>query len=128
MKTLGEFYREDILPHKPLIKKELPTSRYGSDATIKIERHLFGWKLYCGKNFIECRSEEEARYCKVFLEAGEREIKVPKSQERLKAILPELERLKTRIGEIIEENVDCIFPLSKREQIRHRLWSAVMTK
>lgn len=125
MKTLGEFYREDILAHKPLITKRLPDN-YGEE--IKIEKDLFGWKLYSGKKFIECRSEEEARYCKVFLEAGEREIKVPKSQERLKAILPELERLKTRIGEIIEENVDCIFPLSKREQIRHRLWSAVMTK
>ena len=65
MKTLGEFYKEKVLSHKNLINRKLPEN---SD-TIKIERDLFGWKLYSGKNFIECRSEDEGRFLKVFLEA-----------------------------------------------------------
>lgn len=60
MKLIGEFYREKILslPKRKLSKKELSDN----SGEIKVERDLFGWKLYSGKNFIECRSEEEARF------------------------------------------------------------------
>ena len=83
MKTLGEFYKEKVLCHKNLITRKLPEN---SDL-IKIERDLFGWKLYSGKNFIECRSEDEARYLKVFLEAGLTKVRVPKDDEYLKTAI-----------------------------------------
>jgi len=120
MKGLGEFYREKVLtlPNKSLIKRVLPDN---SD-DIKIERDLFGWKLYSGKDFIECRSEEEARYLKVFLDAGLREIRVPKDDEYLQNILPELERLKTRIDEIINSYLESILDCRIREKLRHEVY------
>ena len=120
MKRLGEFYREKVLTltNKSLIKRMLPNN----SGEIKIERDLFGWKLYSGGDFVECRSEEEARYLKVFLDAGLREICVPKDDEYLQNILPELERLKTRIDEIINSYLESILDRRIREKVRHEVY------
>jgi len=120
MKTLGEFYRESILtlPKSSLIKRELPTA----SEEIKIERDLFGWKIYSGKDFVECHSEEEARYLKVFLDAGLRKVYVPKDKEYLKNILPELERLKMRIDEIINSYLETILDPKVRKKIRYEVY------
>jgi hypothetical protein len=122
MKTLGEFYREKILslPESSLVKRELPDS----SGEIRIERDLFGWKLYSGKNFIECRSEEEARYLKIFLDAGLKEVYVP-DDEHLKDILPELEALKARIDEIINSYLDGILNPRIRERIRSEVYNEI---
>lgn len=123
MKRLGEFYREKVLslPKQSLIKKELPNN----SGEIKIEKDLFGWKLYSGKNFIECHSKEEARYLKVLLDAGLREIRVPKDDEYLKIILPELERLKTRIDEIVNSYLESILDRKIREKVRHEVYMEI---
>lgn len=120
MKRLGEFYREKVLtlPNKSLIKRVLPNN----SGEIKIERDLFGWKLYSGEDFVECHSEEETRYLKVFLDAGLREINVPKDDEYLQNILPELERLKTRIDEIINSYLESILDRKIREKLRHEVY------
>jgi hypothetical protein len=120
MKTLGEFYREKILSlgKRALIKRELPN--YSGDG--KIERDLFGWRLYSGKNFIYCRSEEEARYLKVFLDARMKEIYVPQDEEYLKSILPELEKLKKKIDEIIDFYTDGIINTQIRERVKYEVY------
>jgi len=122
MKTLGEFYREKILslPESSLVKRELPDS----SGEIRIERDLFGWKVYSGKNFIECRSEEEARYLKIFLDAGLKDVYVP-DDEHLKDILPELEALKARIDEIINSYLDGILNPRIRERIRSEVYNEI---
>ena len=122
MKTLGEFYREKILtlPESSLVKRELPDS----SGEIRIERDLFGWKLFSGKNFIECRSEEEARYLKIFLDAGLKEVYVP-DDEHIKDILPELEALKARIDEIINSYLDGILNPRIRERIRSEVYNEI---
>ena len=121
MKTLGEFYREKILSHKNLIPKKLPEN---SDL-IKIEKDLFGWKLYSGKNFIECRSEDEARYLKIFLEAGLTKVRVPKDDEYLKTILTELETLKLKIDRIINSYLESILDIKIRKRLREEVWSEI---
>jgi len=121
MKTLGEFYREKILSHKNLITRKLPEN---SD-TIKIERDLFGWKLYSGKNFIECRSEDEARYLKVFLEAGLEKIRVPKDDKYLRIILPELETLKSKIDKIINSYAESILDAKIRKRLKQEVWAEI---
>jgi len=121
MKTLGEFYREKILTHKPLITKKLPQN---SD-TVRIERDLFGWKLFSGRDFIECRSEDEARYLKVFLEAGLEKVRVPKNDNYLKTILPELETLKSRIDRIINSYAETILDVRLRKRLKEEVWAEI---
>lgn len=130
MKTIGEFYKENVLslPEESLYNIELPLNSGG----IRIERDLFSWKIYYTKlgrktqKFIECRSAEEARYLKVFLDSDvSREIFVPKDNEYLKGILPELERLKKRIDEIVDSYLDSVLNRKIRRQARHEIFREI---
>jgi hypothetical protein len=124
MKRIGRFYKETVLSllEDKRFEIKLP---YGS-GEIKIEKDLFGWKLYCGKKFVECRSEEEARYLKIFLEVGLSSVYVPKDEEYLKSILPELERLKKRTDEIINFHTSGILNKRIREEIRQKVYSEIV--
>jgi hypothetical protein len=121
MKTLGEFYKEKVLTCKPLRRKKLLKN---SDE-IKIGKDLFGWKLYSGKDFIECRSEEEARYLKIFLEAGLDEVQVPKNDDYLKTILPELENLKSKVDAIINSYLETILDKKIRIRLKQEVWAEI---
>jgi hypothetical protein len=120
MKLISEFYRERVLslPKRKLSKKEFSDS----SGEIKIERDLFGWKLYSGKNFIECRSEEEARYLKVFLDLGLDKIYIPKEDVYLHEILAELERLKSKTDEILNSYLETILDRKIRERLKHEVY------
>jgi len=122
MKTFGEFYRGDVLTKKPLVKRTLPPQ---SD-DIKVVKDLFGWKLYSGKQFIDCRSEEEARFLKIFLEVGFEEVKVPKDDKILAQLLPELEEMKQVADEIIEEDAAGLLNRRLKEELRHRVWQELV--
>lgn len=74
--TLGKFYREKILSQKYLQAKKLPKHT----EKIWIEQDLYGWRLYSGKKHIDCDSENEARYLKVWLESGLDKVKIPKDK------------------------------------------------
>jgi len=124
MKRLGEFYKERVLRlgKKSLIKKEL----YNNKDEIKIIKDLYGWKLHFGKDAIECRSEEEARYLKVFFEAGLREIYIPKSPRYLQQIIPELEELKAKTDEIINSYLESILDPKMKIKIRKEVYIEIM--
>jgi len=127
--TIGKFYREKILSQESLSTKTLAlvgrtvSSPYKS---IKIEQDLLGWKLYSGRRHIECRSQEEARYLRIFLEAGLGEVKVPEDDEYLKSILPELEALKTKADKIVSSYLESIVDSKTRAKIEHQLWTEMM--
>jgi len=123
MRTIGKFYKEEILclPKKKLKKVEFEI--YSSD--IKIEEDLFGWKLYSGKEYMECRSEEEARYLRIFLDAGVREVYVPKDDEYLKEILPKFEKLKKKIDEIIDSYLYSVLDRNLRARARHEIYMEI---
>lgn len=122
MKTFGEFYRGDVLTKKPLVKRVLPPQ---SD-DIKVVKDLFGWKLYSGKQFIDCRSEEEARFLKIFLEVGFEQVKVPKDDKVLALLLKELEEMKRVADEIIEEDAAGLLNRRLKEELRHRVWQELV--
>jgi hypothetical protein len=122
MKTLGEFYREMVLTQPNLEERELPNKA----ENIKIKPDLYRWKLYYSPTkFLVCRSEAEARFIKVYLEAGLTEIMVPEDDAYLESILPELERLKKRMDEIIDHWIDGILDRSARQQIRHMVYAEI---
>jgi len=120
--TLGKFYREKILSQESLSEKTLPKA----SGEVKIEQGLFGWRLSAGQEKIECHSEEEARYLRIFLEAGIDRVKIPEDKDYLKSILPEAEELKARIDEIIDSYLESIMDPKIREKLRHQLWSEIM--
>jgi len=131
MKRLGAFYREKILslPKKELVKREMP---YRSLENMEIVRDLFGVKIYYtilgrkSRAFIECRSEEEARFLRIFNDAGMSEIYVPRDDDYLKSILPELEKLKERTDEIINSNLEYVLSRSMRERLRREVYNELM--
>jgi hypothetical protein len=127
--TIGKFYREKILSQESLSTKALSfVGRTVSSPhkSIKIEQDLLGWKLYSGGGYIECNSQEEARYLRIFLEAGLGEVKVPEDDEYVKSILPELEALKTKADEIVGSYLESIVDNKTRAKIEHQLWTEMM--
>lgn len=123
MKTLGEFYREYIVGRDDLTTREF----LEYNGTCEVVKDLFGWKLHSGIHSIECRSREEARYLKVFLDAGMHEISVPNDNDYLKQILPELEHLKKRADEIIGVYVDGVLSLKIKERVRREVFQELIT-
>jgi hypothetical protein len=122
MPTLGDFYREKILSQKDLVDRQLPAN----SGKIEIKQDLFGCKLFFGKKeFIECRSEEEARYLKVWMESGVGEISVPKDEVYLKTIVPELEALKKKIDQVIHDYTFGILNRKIRERIRREVYQEI---
>ena len=123
MKTLGEFYKIRVLSQKNLKTMELPSN---SD-DIRIVQDLFGWRLHSGKEVVECRSEAEARYLKVFLDAGMRELCVPEDDEYLNSIVPVLEAIKKRLDDILNEYLETILKRSDRAWLKREVFME-MTK
>ena len=121
MRTIGEFYKEEVLPRKGLVMRQLPTNA----GETRIVKDLFGWRLCSDKECIECRSEEEARYLKVFLDVGLIEVGVPEDNEFLKDILPKLERLKSRTFEIIDSYLETVLDRKIRKRVRHEVLAEI---
>ncbi|MBM3141558.1 MAG: SAM-dependent DNA methyltransferase [Chloroflexi bacterium] len=119
--TLGKFHREKVLSQKQLYTKALPKA--GDE--IAVRQSLLGWRLYSGKEYIDCASEFEARYLRVWLQAGMVEVKVPKDEGYLETIVPELESLKAKIDDAIEAHLSFIANPRTRDRILHRLWQEI---
>jgi len=119
--TLGKFYREKVLTHKPLHTRSLPKV----SGEVKLQQELFGWRLSSGREHIDCASETEARYLKVWLEAGLESIKIPKDEDYLEEIIPELESLKQKTDEVFEGYLGSILDPKLRQHLLHQLWQEV---
>ncbi len=116
-KLLGHFYSEKILGQKNLktVKLFHPTK------DIHIKNELFGWRLSSGKDHIDCQSEAEAEYLKIWLESGLEEVKVPKDESYIMKILPELKELKERIDRIISDHISSITSQKLQQKILQKL-------
>ncbi len=119
--TLGKFYKEKILSQKHLYTKKLPEY---SDK-VKIEKELFGWRLYSGRKYVNCKSESEAHYLKVWLSVGLEKVKVPKDEKYLKDSLSELEELKKKIDGIVDSYLSSIMDTKTSNKILHQLWTEI---
>jgi isopentenyldiphosphate isomerase len=122
MQLIGDFYRDRILPRADLVRRELTLS---SDEEPEIIEHLFGWELCANGAAIDCRSEAEARYLRIFVELGLHEVAVPASDEYLKQILPELEYLKRRADEIIDEHLETVIDARIKARVRRDVYAEI---
>jgi len=118
-KYVGEIYKEQILPRKDLVTKELPVN--GEDS--ELIKDLFGYKLINGKNTIECDTEEEARYLKIFWDTGITEVKIPKDHTFLKKVLAELEESKRIVDERMAKFMRSILRRQDRERLRREVYA-----
>jgi type I restriction-modification system DNA methylase subunit len=116
--TLGKFYREKILSHKPLRSRSLPRV----SGEVKLEQELFGWRLSSGREHLDCTSETEARYLKVWLEAAQESIKIPKDEAYLGEIVSKLENLKQKTDDVFEDYLGSILDPKLRQRLLHQLW------
>ena len=119
--TLGNLYREKVLTHKPLRSRSLPKV----SGEVKLEQELFGWRLSSGREHVDCASDMEARYLKVWLEVGLDSIKIPKDEGYLGEVVPELENLKQKTDEIFDDYLGSILDPKLRQRLLHQLWQEV---
>lgn len=119
--TLGKFYKEKILSQKHYFKKLPPKGK-----NIRIDQTLMEWLLISDKKHLVCTSEEQARYLRVWLEAGLEEAAVPNDDNYLKLILSELEELFGSIKKTIDGYVYSIIDQKTRQRVLQKLWSEVM--
>ena len=130
MKTIGEFYKEKILslPGNMLTLMEIP---YSFPENMEIKKELFGWKIFYTRpgrkslEVIECRSKEVAHYLGILIDSGMTEIYVPNDDEYIKSILPELERIKTKIDEILNHYMQTILNRKIREQLKYTVFMEI---
>ena len=130
MKTIGEFYKEKILslPENRRTMREIP---YSFLENMEIKKELFGWKIFYTRpgrktlEVIECRSKEEARYLGILIDSGMTEIYIPKDDEYIKNILPEMERIKTKIDEILNHYMQTILDRKIREQLKYAVFMEI---
>jgi len=127
--TLTKFYQEKILTCESLYVKKLPKPSveigFEAELGLKFEKDIHKYRLFSGKKYIFCKSEPEARYLKVWVEAGLESVKVPKDENCLAKIVPQLEKLMEKIKKIIESYTDSILQPKLRQKILHQLWQKI---
>jgi len=119
--SLGDFYKKRVLSKKPLKKVKLPKL----ERPVKLEKTLLDYRLSSGRESIDCSTEEEGRYLRVFLEAGWEEVLMPEEDEYLRLILPQLEKIALKVKEAIDYYTDSILDSRLREQIDRLVWQKV---
>ena len=122
MQLIGDFYRDRILTRDDLQQRELTLP---VDKQPQIIKYLFGWQLIAGDDSIDCRSEVEARYVRIFVELGLHEVAVPDSDEFLEQILPDLEYLKRRADEILNEHLETVFDPRVKAKVRRDVYAEI---
>ena len=119
--NLAKFYKEKILSQQ-VYHRDLPRP----SGAIKIENTLLGWELVSGKEKIECLNETQARYLKVWLEAGLGKVAVPVEIKYLDAVIDELESIMSHTKKVINEYLSSIFDRKTRERILHKVWQEIL--
>ena len=122
MQLIGDFYRDRILTRDDLQQRELTLP---VDKEPQIIKYLFGWQLVAGDDSIDCRSEVEARYLRIFVELGLHEVAVPDSDEFLDRVLPELEYLKERADQILNEHLETVFDPRVKAKVRRDVYAEI---
>ncbi len=116
--TVGNFYREKVLSRIGIRRIDLPPT----GGRLYIEPTLLGWRLYRGKEFVECRSEGEARYLEILSTYGLTEARVPIDEGYLEAIVPQMEELHEKSEGILQSYLEPITNVKLRNSLKTRIY------
>lgn len=120
-KSLKKWYEEKILTRNDLEIKEFPD--LGNN--LKIEKGLYGWKIKGDKGFLQCTSEAEAEYLKIWIEIGTKSISIPKNETYLSKAAEELKNLKKEIDDLIDSYLGSVLDNKLKSQIIYRVWQSI---
>jgi hypothetical protein len=90
---------------------------------IEVENFLFGWCLKSGKKVIDCSSEAEARYKRIFLEMGWDRAMIPKDNVYLSSIINRWETLFEKTQTVLQEHTSSILQKKTRDLLIYTVWS-----
>ncbi|HLG35979.1 MAG TPA: hypothetical protein VI757_13950 [Bacteroidia bacterium] len=123
MEIIGKYYERTVLslPENKRRQMDLPSWR----DDVKVLNEIFGWVLKCGKEKIECRSEDEARYLYALWSFNWNDFWVPADDKYLTEILPRLLKLKEGHDEVIEERTSIYSNRKIGEELRRRTYLAL---
>lgn len=100
---------------------------FGRVGDAKIGRTLTGASLKLGSRSIQCESEEEARFMKVFADMGLKEVVIPKDPNRFEKIIPDIKKLKETIDKRIQEKIgDYPAIKKKKRKIIPEIWKNLL--
>ena len=92
---------------------------------IEIENTLLGWRLKVGKRSLDCSSEAQARYLRVFAEMGWDHALVPKDDTYLSSLIREWEDLFEKAQSTLEEYTGSILQAKTRARAIEIFWARV---
>ena len=118
--NLATFYKDRIAT-VPCYSLDLPKP----EEPIEIENLLFGWRLKIGKKAIDCSSEAQARYLRVFAEMGCDQTLVPKDDDYLSSIVNQWESLFEKAQAALQEHTSSILQSKTRDLLIHTVWATL---
>jgi len=121
--NLVAFYKSSITA-VPCTSLDLPERA----EPIEMENSLFGWRLKIGRKFIDCSSEIQARYLRVFAEMGWDRAVVPKDSNYLATIIDQWENLFDKAHVTLEEYTSSILQNKTRDLLIHKVWATLREK
>lgn len=96
---------------------------FGNVGNIKIERTLTGISLKLGSKSIQCETEKEGYYMKIFAEMGLKKVEIPEDTIYLEKIIPDIKILKATIDKQIQKKVED-YPYIKKikDKLIPKIW------
>lgn len=92
---------------------------------IEIENSLLGWRLKVGKKTVDCSSEAQARYLRVFAEMSWDHARVPQNDGYLSSIIDRWEELYEKTQALLEEYTSSILQRKTRDRLVHAVWAKI---
>jgi hypothetical protein len=120
MELIGEYHRDKVLALPDAQRKQMNLPTWRDD--VKVVNEIFGWVLQRGKEKIECRSEDEARYIYALWCFEWTDFWVPTDDKYLAEILPRLLVLKEGHDEVVEEKTSFYSNRKIRDELRRQIY------
>ncbi|MGB9911323.1 MAG: HsdM family class I SAM-dependent methyltransferase [Microgenomates group bacterium] len=111
--------------YNPLKNKKGKLVKLPSDSKQKpqVIQSLLGWQLVCGKQKIDCQSQDEAELLQLFVLMKREEVIIP--ENRFKNDLTIIKKEYERINKFIDEALEGIVNFKIAERIKNMVWENI---